>query len=403
MKRLLVALVLVLAGCSKQSSAGTALIVIDVPLAKAGALAQQIVNGARLAIEQINAAGGVSVGKTSVKLSLATLDSDLSPETTASNVREAVRRGAVAVIDEGTGTNAAWQTANDAGIPFGIVYQGGQALVDPKSRPNVFRIAPTDRGAAFRLAEYLVPKHVHLAIIHDDSTYGTGGAAALERAFARDPSSVATTIRIPATATDVSAQVLQARKSGATSLLVWARPAILAQIIRTARSSGWNAPVYASTTGEDPLVREQLADHATWIEGMTFVMSRLTSERGPEPFAAFRAAYQKRFGVQTIRVRSNGKDVEQVPDQAMYSYDLVNVLAKAMKVSATARAGSALLAAMNHVDAPGANGDERSFNDVNHEGVVDDDIFFAVMHDMVWEPVKDDALSATLPKIAQTR
>ena len=51
--------------------------------------------------------------------------------------------------------------------------------------------------------------------------------------------------------------------------------------------------------------------------------------------------------------------------------------------------------------AQGANGDERSFNEVNHEGVVDDDVFFAAMRDMIWHPVKDDALSATLPDVRQ--
>ena len=42
-------------------------------------------------------------------------------------------------------------------MPICIVYEGGKQAVDPATRPNVFRIAPTDHGIAFRLAEYLVP------------------------------------------------------------------------------------------------------------------------------------------------------------------------------------------------------------------------------------------------------
>ena len=32
---------------------------------------------------------------------------------------------------------------------------------------------------------------------------------------------------------------------------------------------------------------------------------------------------------------------------------------------------------MNQVSVPGANGDQRGFNENNHEGVVDDDVYFA--------------------------
>ena len=51
----------------------------------------------------------------------------------------------------------------------------------------------------------------------------------------------------------------------------------------------------------------------------------------------------------------------------------------------------------------GANGDERGFNVHNHEGVVDDDVYFARFEDMTFRPVADDALSSTLPVIDQTR
>ena len=51
----------------------------------------------------------------------------------------------------------------------------------------------------------------------------------------------------------------------------------------------------------------------------------------------------------------------------------------------------------------GANGDERGFNVNNHEGVVDDDVYFARFHDMTYSPVKDDPLSSTLPTLRQVQ
>ena len=55
------------------------------------------------------------------------------------------------------------------------------------------------------------------------------------------------------------------------------------------------------------------------------------------------------------------------------------------------------------MSARGANGDERGFNEHNHDGVIDDDVFLARFEDMTFKPVKDDPLSATLPAIQQTR
>ena len=128
-----------------------------------------------------------------------------------------------------------------------------------------------------------------------------------------------------------------------------------------------------------------------------------TSEKGPEPFDAFRRAYEGRFGGGNVGVSTAaGQHVVEVPDWAMYPYDFVHVVAAALTKAHATAPGAALVAAMEQVEVPGANGDERSFNERNHEGVVDDDIFFAAFRAMVWTPVKDDPLSATLPAIPQT-
>ena len=149
------------------------------------------------------------------------------------------------------------------------------------------------------------------------------------------------------------------------------------------------------------MVRQQLADHPSWIEGLTFASGRMTAELGAAPWTAFESNYESAYGPTFVGVRSNGKRVTQPPDYAMYAYDFVNVLA-----AAVGRAGDdrpRILKALNQVSTRGANGDERGFNEHSHEGVVDDDVYFARFHDMIFRPVKDDPLSATLPVISQTR
>jgi ABC-type branched-subunit amino acid transport system substrate-binding protein len=86
----------------------------------------------------------------------------------------------------------------------------------------------------------------------------------------------------------------------------------------------------------------------------------------------------------------------------MYSYDFVHVLLAAITHAGSVDAND-ITDALNQVTSQGANGDERGFNEHSHEGVVDDDVYFARFQDMTYQPVQDDPLSATLPLIQQTR
>jgi ABC-type branched-subunit amino acid transport system substrate-binding protein len=390
------------AGGSQPSHQSTLLIAVNAPFSEDAYVGQTIAQGVQLAVDQINARGGLAIGNTTYRFAVKRYDNGLSAEQALANVRQAIADHAIAVVDEGTGIEASWQVANGTGLPICITYQGGEGQVDPQARPNVFRIAPTDHGVAFRYAEYLIPKGLKVALMTDDSDYGQQGVIALDDAWGHNPEAVAAKITVPSNATDVSPQVLQARRAGATALLVWARAATIAQVVRAARSSGWDVPIYTPPSGEDPLIRQQLADHPEWVDGLTFAAGRMTAERGPAAFLAFQRAYEKAFGRDDTGVKTpSGQQVFQPPDYAMYPYDFVNLLAKALTATG-GQTGGPLVQALNEVETRGANGDERGFNEKNHDGVVDDDVYFAVFQGMTYAPVKDDPLSSTLPVIRQT-
>jgi branched-chain amino acid transport system substrate-binding protein len=377
-------------------------IAVDVPVSGSPYVAQTIRHGVALAANNLNSGGGIIVGTHSHHLAVKLYDNHLSARQAVDDARRALNDGAVAIVTDGTGVDATWGIANRDRVPIGITYDGGTGLVDAAKRPNVFRIAPTNHGIAFRYAEYLIPKGLKIGLLHDDSAYGQEGAADLERAFSQNPNSVATRMTLPAGATDLSAQILRARRSHATALLVWGQPPTIAAVLTAARSIGWKVPVYTSPTGADPFIRQQLADHPSWVDGLTFAGGRLTAEVGTGPFQSFESQYEAAYGVDKVGVKtSSGQSVFQPPELAMYAYDFTHVL-----VAALTRAGSLdaekVLAALNEVTTQGANGDERGFNRNNHEGVVDDDVYFARFHDMTYAPVKDDPLSSTLPVIPQT-
>jgi ABC-type branched-subunit amino acid transport system substrate-binding protein len=205
---------------------------------------------------------------------------------------------------------------------------------------------------------------------------------------------------VPEGASDVAPQVLQARRSGAQALVVWARASGVAAVVRAARSSGWDVPIYAGPTGEDPLVRQRLADHPEWLDGMTFVSFRITSETGPAPFAAYRKAYVAKYGEDEVGVTAGGKPVLMPPDWSTYSYDSVKLLAAWLEKS-EGKTGAPLMAAVNGTVITGANGDERGFGPEDREGVSPDDMYFGRFHDMRFAPVKDDILSTGLPTVEQ--
>jgi ABC-type branched-subunit amino acid transport system substrate-binding protein len=397
------ALLVLTAGCGdSKKEEKTLTIAVDAPFSRTPYIGETIARGVELAVSEVNSQSGVGTNDAVYKLKVKRYDNALSPRKALRNIRRAIDDGAVAIVDDGTGVDAGWQVARDAKVPIGVTWDGAIGLVDREKRPNVFRIAPTNRGMAFRLAEYMIPKGLKIALLHDDTTYGQGGAEALDKAFSENPESVATKIALPAGGTDLSPQVLRARRAGATALLVWGQASTIAEVVTAARSAGWKVPIYAPASAEDPALRQQLATRPEWLDGLTFASGRMTAELGPDFFYAFQSRFESAYGPQRVGVRTRaGEPVIAPPDYAMYSYDFVNVLAQALRQFGVGKED--LSKALEQATARGANGDERGFNEHNHEGVIDDDVFIARFRDMTFSPVRDDPLSSTLPTVAQTR
>ena len=402
---------LVLAACTSGGTGGTATtasvtIVLNVPAGTLPYVANFTRQGAQLAADQINARGGVKVAGKTYRIKLQELDDQLSPTAAQANIRQAITEKAVAVIDDGYTVASTYQAANSAGLPILVDYDGDASLIDAAQRPNVFRIAPPDDAVAAKLVAYLQPKNLKLALVHDDSDYGRDGETQLKAAL-KDRLPVAD-VQVPSTATDLSPQALQVAQSHATGVVVWARAPALAQFVRALRQGGSTIPVYAGPTAEDPVVRTQLADHPDWINGLTYASFRITTEEGPAAWDAFRKAYEDhnfnqggpdyKVGVQN----SEHRDVVQPPDWQIFPYDMVDLVKAALERAGTVDpAGGKLIDALNNVQIKSANGDNRGWTKDSHEGVADDDIYFATFVDMEFKPVQDDPLSKSLPPIDQ--
>jgi ABC-type branched-subunit amino acid transport system substrate-binding protein len=383
-------------GAGSAATEGEVLVVVSAPLTAQPWIGRFAERGAQLAADQLNRSGGAAGRKVLVSV----LDNGGSPQRAVANAHTAVTKGAVALITDGVGAQAVAAVTDPVSLPVFIVFEGGSSLVDARTRPTLFRMAPANKPMATRLSDYLSERTKVVGLLADDSTYGREGAAQSRLAFKRNEITVASDDTVPEGASDVASQVLAARRAGAKVLVVWARATGVAAVVRAARAGGWSVPVYSGPTGEDPLVRQRLADHPEWVEGLTFVSFRITSETGPAPFAAYRKAYEAKFGIDDVGVRVAGKPVVMPPDWSTYSYDAVNLVALALKNSG-GKSGVALMDALQRTVSTGANGDERGFGREDREGVSPDDMYFGRFHDMRFVPVTDDILSTNLPTVAQ--
>lgn len=391
-----------LAGCSGGGSRGNDVtIVVSAPTSTSPWIATAERNGAELAAAQLNADGGVTFGGTSHHVRVEVHDNGGSPQRVVADAQTAVSEHAAALIIDGVGAKAVADVTDPAHLPVFVVFDGGASFIDPVARPTLFRLAPADKAMALRLADYVAGKHPKIGLVTDDSGFGSDGAAALGPAFARDKIPVVSHATVSATATDVSTQVLAARRAGATTLVVWAGAPIVAATVQAARSTGWTVPIWAGPTGEDPLVRQRFATHPSWLDGVGFVSFRITAEVGPKPFETYRAAYEKRFGADRLNLTQGGKQVVQPPDWSMFSYDTVKLVAAGLQKAGAV--GAPLLSTLEgKVVITGANGDERGYLATTREGVSPDDMYFARFHGFTFAPVTDDLLSQNLPTVPQT-
>ena len=315
----------------------TATIAVIAPFSRESYLGTTIANGTELGVRRLI----VPVGRDYYGFKVERYDNAASASRAVAATRRAIADHALAIVTDGTGVDASWKLAKDAGIPIGIVYDGASGLVDPEKRPNVFRIAPTNHGLAFRLAEYLVPKRPEARAAHGRHGLRSCGPEGSRPCVLAEPGVGGRPDPDPLDRD----RPRSADPPGAPRACDRADRLGAAHGDRRGADRGsepgWKVPVYTPPAGEDPLVRQELAGHPSWVDGLTFASGRMTAEKGPGPFLSFQAALTQQFGAQQVGVKtSNGRPVTQPPDYAMYPFDFVRLRRDRSQGGAVARTGT---------------------------------------------------------------
>jgi branched-chain amino acid transport system substrate-binding protein len=281
-------------------------------------------NGARMAIEELNAKG-VTIGGKKVKFELLAEDDAADPKqgtAVAQKLVDSKVNGVIGHLNSGTSIPAS-KIYSDAGIP-----QISPSATNPKFTRNgyktTFRVVADDVHLGGTLGRYAVKqlKGKSIAVIDDRTAYGQGVAEEFEKAVKASGASVTERQFTTDKATDFTA-ILTAVKSKKPDVVFFGgMDAVAGPMIRQMKQLGIDAKFMGGDgicSGELPkLAAGSMADSQV-------VCAEAGGIEGSQKPAMdkFRADFKAKFGT----------DVQLY---APYTYDAVNVM-----VAAMVKAGSA--------------------------------------------------------------
>lgn len=260
-----------------------------------------VVNGAKMAVNDINAKGGV-LGR---KLSLVSGNDDASATTASQLFEKFVSEGAVA-IDGSPDTGPA--TAALAGrmqIPdTGVVDDAGLTIYPhgPSAAPlpwvwsfglNTFAWGQSDADYAMKNC----PKG--LAVLHDPTTYGGGGNDAIELAYKQAGKKLALDDSITenwSTGATVSlnTELQKIKSSGAQCVVVWLTPQDTAAFTQAMHTAGDHFTVI----GNDEVNADNTFSKLAGKDADGTIGALITSQMTPSPaLKKFEKRYQQEFHV----------------------------------------------------------------------------------------------------------
>ncbi len=278
-------------------------------------------DGVRLAVKEINAAGGVS-GK---KIEIIERDDEAKNERGVQIAQELINKekvvATVGFINTGVAL-ASQRFYQEAKIPVMNNVATGTIVTKQFTGDNyIFRNAARDEIQAPMIVKEAVEKRgfKKVAILADSTNYGQLGREDLEKALKAKGITPVAVEKFNIKDVDMTPQLLKAKEAGAEVILTYAIGPELAQIANSMAKLGWKKPMIGSWT----LSMANFIDTAGKNgEGarmpQTFIQEANTKKR-----KAFIDSYLKEFKPKNGRIDS--------PVSAAQGYDSIYLLAAAIK------------------------------------------------------------------------
>src|SRR5438132_99161 len=263
-------------------------------------------DGAKLAISEINAAGGVQAGASKLKIEIIERDDEAKNERGALIGQELASMpdlsGVIGSVNAGV-VMAGDRHLQEKGTTKIITPAAGSASmtqwVGKVQELPIFRFAAHDGiQAAMVVEEAINRKFTKVAILHDATNYGVSGRDDLQREIKKqgDKLQVVATEKFNIGDKDMTAQLLRAKSGGAQAILIWAIGPELAAVANGKAKMGMAAPLIGGWT----LSMSNFIDNAG-KNGNGALMPQTFIEEPITPKAkAFIDAYHKTYNVNRI-------------------------------------------------------------------------------------------------------
>jgi len=318
-------------------------------------------NGVRLAVDEINSAGGIL----GVPIELVERDDTANEKVGAKIAEELTHLRVVAtigIVNTGVGL-ASIDHYQRAKIPLMIAVSTGPVLTrkfaPPAATANyIFRVSPTlDLEARVLAADLKKKSLTRVTLLADTTAYGDSGAMAFSEQARLAGLDLVSQFRFKIGDSDMSGLIKNARASGAQAIVGWGIGPELAAIAKAMRAAGWRAPLMGSWT----LSMRNFIDLAGTAGDGALMPQTFIQDAGSTAKNSFLLAYRRMF--RTDRIPS--------PMSAAQGYDGMHLLAHAIR-QARSLDGDAIRLALENLN-------------FRYQGVVTsyDDPFSAEDHDAI--------------------
>jgi branched-chain amino acid transport system substrate-binding protein len=249
-------------------------------------------NGIKLAVKEINAAGGI-LGR---KISYTSSDTQSNPGVAKALAKKAVDEKAYVVMGPVFSGSIIVSMAETraAEIPN---FTGGEAAgITQQGNPYIFRTSFTQSTAMPKIANYIRDnvKAKTVDVIYVNNDFGKGGLDLIKKSLEARGISVPNSISSDPGQVDFSAAVLKAKQSGSDAVFVYSNEEESARALRELRKQGYSKPII----GETVLTSQKVVELAGEAANGAVAHVGLTAD-APQPLIkkfsdAFQAEYKSK-------------------------------------------------------------------------------------------------------------
>jgi branched-chain amino acid transport system substrate-binding protein len=242
-------------------------------------------NGVKLAVSEINAAGGI-LGR---KINYTSWDTQTQPGVSKALASKAIDMGAPLVMGPVYSGSILVSMAETRRAEIPNMIGGEAAAITQQGNPYVFRASFTQASAMPKVVRYIkeIIKAKTIAIIYVNNDFGKGGRDMVLKGFEAANIKVLADISTDVGQIDFSSAVIKAKQSGADALFAYSNEEESARLLKELKKQGYDKPVIGETTLANDKVIELAGDAANGVVAHV----GLTPDAPNPPVQAFAKRY----------------------------------------------------------------------------------------------------------------